>query len=163
MKIIAFVTAMLATTAADPSNGAPVHFHYHHHDATVIMQNDNVPFFLEEGDNSIGRSDSFTCKSAAGCVVIMEASILEQDSNYQGILCSYVDGVAGAPGCPLDITNSGPIRISAHQQMFVEPGLHSITTVRHIDGSGQGSSEVFGWATEYTIYEKEIGTPAPAN
>ena len=79
MKIIAFVTAMLATTAADPSDGAPVHFHYHHHDATVIMQNDNVPFFLEEGDNSIGRSDSFTCKSAAGCVVIMEASILEQD------------------------------------------------------------------------------------
>ncbi|HEX4413535.1 MAG TPA: hypothetical protein VH107_07895 [Lacipirellulaceae bacterium] len=113
----------------------------------VIMHSSMKPLNIIVGDTPLGKPTTFTCKSAKGCVIISSVSVIQNVGNTG--ICTYIDGVAGAPGCIFQQeVNSEVIR----QQAKVISGPHTIQTIFHAENPGQ----VIGWETDYTIYERKV-------
>jgi hypothetical protein len=114
------------------------------------MHSSMKPLTLLVGAIVLDKPQSFTCKSLAGCVVIMSASVQETHDVNGTVTCSYVDESEGAPGCTLDPGNGV---FTVRQQSKVAPGAHLIQTKVH---SFNAQGQIVGWAVDYTIYERKV-------
>jgi hypothetical protein len=146
-RAVFFTLALAGTAHADDTPGR-----YHNDKMTVIVHNSMKPLFLVEGDNPIGKPSTFMCRAPVKCVVIMSASIKDNDAGLIYGTCSYVDGIAGAPGCGPDpqFRNQDIGMSYSHQEIFVGRGPHTITT---LVTAPYPNAQVLGWAVEYAIYE----------
>ncbi len=117
----------------------------------VIMKGSMRHMDVIGGDNVLDKVRTFTCKSAAGCIVITSAST----TRFQTLgtsTCSYVDDNAGTPGCAYDPITIGDNVTSVMQEQFaVSAGLHSVQTRVHSDNT---LGQILGWEVNYTIYER---------
>jgi len=136
----AFFSLLLIGSAHADVSDAPVRIH--NHGVTAILHNSMKTITLAVGDNPIGRPRYFTCRSSAGCVIVMDASIREKNVQSGIMACSFIDGIAAPPGCGFDpaFYNTDTMR-------------HTITTIVNTLNAGP---QVVGWATEYTIYERKV-------
>jgi hypothetical protein len=142
----------LAGTAHADDSDVPIR--HHNGGVTVIMQSSMKPIVLVAGDNIIGKARSFDCKSSAGCVVLMNASIQETNGGSRSdTICNLVDGIQGVPSCTADPGGGNPTLNFARQQLKVGPGLHTITT---IITAGSAGFEALSWEEDYTIYERKV-------
>src|SRR4051794_26290180 len=102
MRTIAAISAtfLFASVAAASNDESPIR--YRTHTMKVIMHSSTKPINIQVGDNPLGQPRSFICKSAAGCVVIMAASLYTGPDALTASehTCSFIDGVPGAPDCP---------------------------------------------------------------
>lgn len=140
----------LSAALAD-GEGTPVD--WRHGGQEVIMRSSMKTIHLVDGDNVLGKPVVFTCRSAAGCMLVIEASVEKDNDPGNGITCAYVDDIPPAPGCGNDpaFYELQTSRI-IHQQAKVGLGDH---TAKLVASNGAGA-DVTGWAVRYTIYERKV-------
>lgn len=143
--LIASAATLTTVTYGAGNEDAPVRWRSHD-GIQEIMRSSMKPIKFVIGDIPIGEPRKFMCKSTAGCVVIVSASLEQLGAiGASPFTCIFVDGVAAAPGC-------GSNFFQVREQMKVSTGEHTITTTVHSYNKG---GKITGWETDYTIYERK--------
>jgi hypothetical protein len=111
--------------------------------AKVIVHSDQGQFSLPNGDSPLGKSLSFKCKAAHGCLLTVGAFVQAEDT----AVCTFVDGVEAIPNC---IVNRTDPQVNARQNAHVGTGTHTIQTIVRCDDQ---SCNMLGWEVDYTFYD----------
>ena len=113
---------------------------------------------LEAGNNTIDGPTALHCAGAAGCLVVMQATIGITVSDAQWNICAFLDGARVATDCaiqgagiPLE-ANTG----NTMQSVLISQGDHVMKTKVHVHplGSGQVLPHLKPWEIHYTVYEQ---------
>jgi hypothetical protein len=148
--ISAIAGLLLASVAIASDDDAPLHFHQP--GLKVYVHSHSKPISVVAGINQIGNDTTFICKSAAGCIVSLTAS-LHANGTANTQVCIKIDGKELTGACWLQINYVG----TAFGTAKVEAGTH---VIRLLFGTAQDNT-VFGWSEEYRIYERKVrGTKA---
>src|ERR1700741_1923943 len=138
LLLAAAFAAITSVAQAGDNDDPPILFHGP--GMAVIMKSTARDIDVVTGDNPLDKVRAFVCKSTAGCVVIMSAS-LTRVNTLGTKTCSFVHGVAGNPGFPSGRNDLA--LVVTRTQRVVTQGTHSIQTIVHADNT-QG--RIQGWA-----------------
>ena len=153
--MLALLTAA-STFAGSLAYGAPIIVQGIN--SKAILQSGSTTINLVDGNNAMDAPVKFTCKSATGCVVVMNESALVNYGPHNGLfqICSFVDGVQGTPCQWGGYLMVNPYVYFTHEQLNVTPGKHTVATVVNNEGEQgqQSGSQILNWETDYSIYEQ---------
>jgi len=103
---------------------------------------------------NLDKSNRMTCKSAAGCSLVIQTQVNFEGVNYltyNSTLCTLVDGVPADPGCqPMTSGSSGTVT-SFQGRPSLPMGRHVVQT--QINAANPATISQF--QIVYTLYEHE--------
>lgn len=117
----------------------------------VVLRHSAKSFVPVAGINKLDEPREITCRSPAGCLLSIEASVLVSIGRNRLCVYSLLDDHKVKPPCLLPQQISSGY-LSPRQSTTLAQGKHVVRTVVSADGAG--AAKVFSWEIDYTIYEK---------